>query len=86
MRTVDAEVTVEGWATYYYVQCDVTKNIWSRNRWSNAYEPIPDLFASRMAAMRSTSRGKLDASKMQGFKPVVRACLFGYGSSGIKSI
>lgn len=86
MRTKDAEVQVEGWATYYYIQCDTTKSIWSRNRWSNAYEPIPDLYASRMAALRSISRGKLAASTNQGYKPVVVACLFGYGSSGIKNV
>lgn len=87
MRTTDAEVTVEGWATYYYIKCRVTDNVWSRNRWS-AYgtSVVPDLFATERAAKRSRRRGKIAASVNQGFDPIVCSCLFGYESSGIKTL
>lgn len=85
MRTSDAEVTVEAWATYWYIKDVNTGRMWSRNRWGSN-TAVPDLYATKRAAERSTNNSKVNLSRAQGFQPIVCSCLFGYESSGIKTI
>lgn len=85
MRTTDAEVTVAAWTTLYYIKDSVSGEVWSRNRWGGGGS-VPDLYASKAAAQRSCNRGKIQNSKAYGKVPTVFSCLFGYESSGIKSI
>ena len=85
MRTTDAEVSVASWNTYYYIKDRNTGDLWSRNRWGTATS-IPDLYATQRAAQRQRCTGKVSLTVKNGRDPIVCSCLFGYESSGIKSL
>jgi len=79
-HTTDKTVTVDSWSMVYYVSCQHTGNMWSRNRWGTS-DSIPDLYGTYNAAYKQVlTTGK--AHLCRGTRgPVVRKMMLGYNST-----